>query len=293
MSRMSRIILGLLLAASIMGCNKGGGNTPAGVVKDFLSAKFSDPSNIDKVMTFFSEESLVFAEKNNGATREQIKEALKKQMESNKFNGMSYIDMREVSSKDYDDKIKILTAEIKVKPSKEKEATTAQSDYVLVKENGKYKLSFNDYIKSIPLNNSCGSTKDIQICLDKAVVMGSGVVISGKLTNNSKTTYSYGFAQPTVATLKTDKGETFSSSHPNFELLAAASNQANFLQNSQEMKAIKTGTRDEVFIFGSGTEKVLMTGKPIELTADKIMKTGWGGMPEIGDAGISISVKIK
>ena len=293
MSGLSRWGVVLLLAVSLLGCSKGGGNSPAGVVKDFLSSKFGDPSNIDKVMTFFSEESLVFAEKSNGATREQIKEALKKQMESNHFQGMSFIDMREVSAKDYDDKIKILTAEIKVKPSKEKDATTAQSNYVLVKENGKWKLSFNDYIKSISLNNSCGSAKDLQICLDKAVVMGNGVVISGKLTNNSKTTYSYGFAQPTTVTLKTDKGETFSSNHPNFELLAAASNQANFLQNTEGMKAIKPGTRDEVFIFGSGNENVLMTGKPTELTADKITKTGWGGMPEIGDAGMSISVKIK
>lgn len=293
MSLTSRIIICLLLISSIVGCNKGGGNTPAGVVKDFLSEKFSDTSNVDKVMAFFSEESLVFAEKSNGATRDQIKEALKKQMESNKFQGMSFIDMREASSKDYDDKTKILTVDIKVKPSKEKEVTTTSSEYVLVNENGKWRLSFNDYIKTINLNNSCGETKDIQICLDRAVVMSSGVAVFGKVTNKSKSIYTYGFSSPTVVTVKSDKSEIFSSNHPNFELLAATSNQSNFLQNSQDMKAIKPGTREEAFIFGFGTEKVLMTGKPVELTVDKIMRTGWGGMPEIGDAGMSVNVKIQ
>jgi len=83
-----------------------------------------------------------------------------------------------------------------------------------MKEKDGWRLSPNEYVKTIDLGHKCGANGGVEICLDKMYYYASEVYLSGSVENKTDGEFSFGFASLSPMELKLSDGAVLKGSHP-------------------------------------------------------------------------------
>ncbi len=260
-------------------------DTPEGVHQALITYQIKNqPEKAAELISEYSIQAL-------GVSRDEILQHMKKVGEEFKFKGAKLLDYRVVRKEDLGDNMFLIHGEIKYQLETQEKPIIETIKDVVYKEGRKWKVNTERFIRKIEYADKCGTKGNISICIKEAYIFSDYVILKGTVENTSKSKYSYGFAQPSIVRIKTDKGEEAAGDHPSGLFILYKLQQRIPMD---ELEAIPPGKKDEIFMIGSDLEPVLIKGIPISFSIDKIVKLGWGNLPaSIGDEGFEISINLK
>lgn len=260
----------------IAGCGAISGNsTPEEAYASYVKALIA--GDVDGMMKLSSIESI----KEQGLDERELRSTAEEIAKGIRFNNTQYTDSMVQNVYKIDENTVAVDGQMKYTNDAQKEIQTQKMLLVLKKEDGVWKTSENDYVKTYKTGIKCGENGGIKICVDSIMQYYNTFTLKGSVENSHSNEYAFGFASLANTSLEFTDSNAYSGKHPQ-------------LRDMEANKRIPTGKSDVTFVVGDDVFGGLVSpsGSPKKFSIDGI-KSMNGALPSGFDGGVSISIPLQ
>jgi hypothetical protein len=249
-------------------------STPEEAYKSCIESKADN--KIDNVIELISSKSYT----EQGIDIGNLKNELQKNLNDLKAANYKLENINITSTEKLDENTAIVIADIRYRTSDKQEVQVSKGDMaVFLKEKDGWRLSPNNYVKTINIGHKCGASNGVEICLDKMLYYADEVYLQGSVENKTDRNFSFGFSSLSPMELKFSDGYVLRGNYPRL----GASMDAN----------IGTGKRNVNFAFGEAGKYYLLKSEPVSFSIGQIIPMN-GSLPSnFGNDSFAVGVSIK